>query len=227
MTHNQTHVGTLHLWGIAVGLVISGVLRLELRLGRGRDIGLSGTSFMVATMYTCFIFSFTELTTAIPRRWAVCLQPRAFGEKGGLIAGLATLIEFVFAPPAIALAIGAYLNVQFRTGPETRGGRRVYRLHGPEHPRRETRGDLRAGGLRAGRCRTAGVHGWSPGVQLQQFRTEWLGRFRHLRRPGDCRDVRGDSFAIWFFLAIEGAAMAAEEPRIRNARFPRPTSAAS
>ena len=26
----------------------------------------------------------------------------------GLIAGLATLIEFVFAPPAIALAIGAY-----------------------------------------------------------------------------------------------------------------------
>ncbi|KPU52857.1 putative amino acid permease-associated region [Pseudomonas fluorescens] len=32
---------------------------------------------------------------------------RAFGEKGGLIAGLATLIEFVFAPPAIALAIGA------------------------------------------------------------------------------------------------------------------------
>ncbi|PQP03284.1 hypothetical protein C5612_15785 [Pseudomonas frederiksbergensis] len=30
-----------------------------------------------------------------------------------MIAGLATLIEFVFAPPAIALAIGAYLNVQF------------------------------------------------------------------------------------------------------------------
>ncbi|MDA4744504.1 ethanolamine permease, partial [Enterobacter hormaechei] len=37
----------------------------------------------------------------------------AFGETGGLIAGMATLIEFVFAPPAIALAIGAYLNVQF------------------------------------------------------------------------------------------------------------------
>jgi ethanolamine permease len=69
---------------------------------------------MVATMYTCFIFSFTELTTAIPHAGGpFAYSRRAFGEKGGLIAGLATLIEFVFAPPAIALAIGAYLNVQF------------------------------------------------------------------------------------------------------------------
>ena len=29
------------------------------------------------------------------------------------MAGTATLVEFVFAPPAIALAIGAYMNVQF------------------------------------------------------------------------------------------------------------------
>ncbi len=35
------------------------------------------------------------------------------GPTGGFIAGFATLIEFVFAPPAIAMAIGAYLNVQF------------------------------------------------------------------------------------------------------------------
>ncbi|MGK9536988.1 ethanolamine permease, partial [Salmonella enterica subsp. enterica] len=31
----------------------------------------------------------------------------------GFVAGFATLVEFVFAPPAIAMAIGAYLNVQF------------------------------------------------------------------------------------------------------------------
>jgi ethanolamine permease len=37
----------------------------------------------------------------------------AYGPTGGYIAGVATLIEFLFAPPAIALAIGAYLNVQF------------------------------------------------------------------------------------------------------------------
>ena len=38
---------------------------------------------------------------------------RAFGATGGYIAGFATLVEFVFAPPAIALAIGAYVHVQF------------------------------------------------------------------------------------------------------------------
>ncbi|APC21857.1 hypothetical protein BME99_22465 [Pseudomonas protegens] len=34
-----------------------GVLRLELWLGRGRNLGFLVTSLMVATMYTCFIFS--------------------------------------------------------------------------------------------------------------------------------------------------------------------------
>lgn len=32
----------------------------------------------------------------------------AVGPVGGYVAGAATLVEFVFAPPAIALAIGAY-----------------------------------------------------------------------------------------------------------------------
>ena len=65
-------------------------------------------------MYTTFIFSFTELTTSIPHAGGPFAYSRhAFGPTGGYIAGAATLIEFVFAPPAIALAIGAYLNVQF------------------------------------------------------------------------------------------------------------------
>ena len=65
-------------------------------------------------MYTTFIFSFTELTTAIPHAggpfaYSYC----AFEPIGGYIARFSTLVEFVFAPPAIALAIGEYLNVQF------------------------------------------------------------------------------------------------------------------
>ncbi len=68
----------------------------------------------VAAMYCAFIFSFTELTTAIPHAGGpFAYAYRAFGPTGGFIAGFATLIEFVFAPPAIAMAIGAYLNVQF------------------------------------------------------------------------------------------------------------------
>lgn len=65
-------------------------------------------------MYTTFIFSFTELSTAIPHAGGpFAYARRAFGPTGGFIAGFATLVEFVFAPPAISLAIGAYLNVQF------------------------------------------------------------------------------------------------------------------
>ena len=53
-------------------------------------------------MYTTFIFSFTELTTAIPHAGGpFAYSYRAFGPLGGFIAGFATLIEFVFAPPVI------------------------------------------------------------------------------------------------------------------------------
>ena len=38
---------------------------------------------------------------------------RAFGPTIGFVAGMATLVEFLFAPPAIALAIGSYVHVQF------------------------------------------------------------------------------------------------------------------
>jgi len=69
---------------------------------------------LVAAMYTTFIFSFTELTASIPHAGGpFAYSYHAFGPAGGYFAGMATLIEFVFAPPAIALAIGAYLNVQF------------------------------------------------------------------------------------------------------------------
>src|SRR5260370_8040348 len=65
-------------------------------------------------MYTTYIFSFTELTTSIPHAGGPFAYARhAFGPTGGYLAGAATLGEFVFAPPAIALAIGAYLHVQF------------------------------------------------------------------------------------------------------------------
>ena len=71
-------------------------------------LGFLVTTILIAAMYTTFIFSFTELTTAIPHAGGpFAYSYRAFGPTGGFVAGFATLIEFVFAPPAIALAIGA------------------------------------------------------------------------------------------------------------------------
>ena len=103
----KASLGTPHLWGIAVGLVISGeYFGWSYGWGVAGTLGFLITALLVATMYTCFIFSFTELTTAIPHAGGpFAYSRRAFGERGGLISGLATLIEFVFAPPAIAMAI--------------------------------------------------------------------------------------------------------------------------
>lgn len=102
----------IHLWAIAVGLVISGEY-----FGWNLGWGVSGTvGFLIATlvitvMYITFIFSYTELTTAIPHAGgAFAYAYRAMGPVAGLIAGYATLIDFLFATPAIAFALGSYLH---------------------------------------------------------------------------------------------------------------------
>jgi ethanolamine permease len=105
----------IHLWGIAVGLVISGeYFGWSYGWASAGTLGFLVTAVLIAVMYTTFIFSFTELSTAIPHAGGpFAYSYRAYGPIGGFVAGFATLVEFIFAPPAIAMAIGAYLNVQF------------------------------------------------------------------------------------------------------------------
>ncbi|WP_346317962.1 ethanolamine permease [Chitinophaga sp. YIM B06452] len=102
----------VHLWAISVGLVISGEY-----FGWNYGWGVAGTiGFLLATLvvtllYVTFIFSFTELTTAIPNAGGPFSYARkALGPIGGLIAGYATLVEFLLATPAIAFALGNYLH---------------------------------------------------------------------------------------------------------------------
>jgi ethanolamine permease len=105
-------LGAIHIWALAVGLVISGEY-----FGWNYGWGVAGTvGFLIATllvtvMYISFIFSFTELTTSIPHAGGpFAYAYKAFGPIGAVIAGYATLVEFVFAPPAIAFALGSYLH---------------------------------------------------------------------------------------------------------------------
>ena len=97
-------LSTLQLWGIAVGLVISGeYFGWSYGWASAGTLGFTITSIFVAAMYTTFIFSFTELTTSIPQAGGpFAYSKRAYGPTAGYLAGAATLIEFVFAPPAIA-----------------------------------------------------------------------------------------------------------------------------
>ncbi|MFT4202879.1 MAG: ethanolamine permease [Chitinophagaceae bacterium] len=102
----------IHLWGIGVGLVISGeYFGWNYGWGIAGTVGLLIATAIITLFYFAFIFSFTELTSSIPNAggpFAYALE--AFGPLGAFVAGYATLIEFLFATPAIAFALGSYVH---------------------------------------------------------------------------------------------------------------------
>ena len=214
-----------HLWGIAVGLVISGeYFGWSYGWAQAGTLGFLVTTVFIALMYTTFIFSYTELTTAIPHAGGpFAYSYRAFGPLGGYLAGFATLIEFVFAPPAIALAIGAYLNVQFPALSARNAAVGAYFVFMALNIVGVTIAatfelvvtvlaitellifmGVVAGGFSWSNF-TAG--GW--GGQATPSLATVGGMFAAI------------PFAIWFFLAIEGAAMAAEEAKDPKRTIPR------
>jgi ethanolamine permease len=218
-------LSTLQLWGIAVGLVISGeYFGWSFGWASAGTLGFMVTTLFVATMYTCFIFSFTELTTSIPHAGGpFAYARRAFGPTGGYLAGAATLIEFVFAPPAIALAIGAYLNVQFPALDPKVAAVGAYLVFMA----------LNIAGVQIAATFELvitlvaivellvfmGVV--SPGFSMANFaKGGWSGAddFSLAAIGGIFAAI---PFAIWFFLAIEGVAMAAEEAKDPRRSIPR------
>ena len=100
------------LWGLGVGYVISGMyFGWNLGLPEGGSGGLAVATGFITLMYLTFTFSYTELACAIPKAGgAFDYATRALGPSWGFVGGMAQNIEFIFAPPAIAFAIGAYLQ---------------------------------------------------------------------------------------------------------------------
>jgi ethanolamine permease len=215
--HLKPTLNAWHLWGLAVGLVISGeYFGWSYGWNSAGTLGFLITSLVVAAMYTTFIFSFTELTTAIPNAGGpFAYASRAFGPTGGFIAGFATLIEFVFAPPAIAMAIGAYLQVQF-PGVSAKamavGAYVIFMALNIVGVRTAATFELIVTLLAIFELLVfMGVV--APGFSVANFVANgWAGQssFSTAAIPGMFAAV---PFAIWFFLAIEGVAMAAEEAK--------------
>ncbi len=221
----KASLGTPHLWGIAVGLVISGeYFGWSYGWGVAGTLGFLITALLVATMYTCFIFSFTELTTAIPHAGGpFAYSRRAFGERGGLIAGLATLIEFVFAPPAIAMAIGAYLNVQF-PGLDPKlaavGAYVIFMGLNIIGVSIAATFELVVTILAVVELLVfMGVV--APGFSFSNFVLNGWAGSNEFNLGAISGIFAAIPFAIWFFLAIEGAAMAAEEAKDPKRTIPK------
>jgi ethanolamine permease len=105
----------LMLWGLGVGYVISGMyFGWNIGLDKGGTLGLGIATFFILIMYITFSLSYSELACAIPKAGGIFdYTSLAYGREAGFVAGMAQWIEFVFAPPAIALGIGAYFHLLF------------------------------------------------------------------------------------------------------------------
>ncbi len=125
MENNQSERGLkkvltpLMLWGLGVGYVISGMyFGWNLGLEKGGTLGLGIAVFFIMIMYITFSLCYTELACAIPKAGgAFDYTTKALGKQFGFIAGMAQIIEFVFAPPAIAFGIGAYFHLLYPSLP--------------------------------------------------------------------------------------------------------------
>ncbi|MBC7863744.1 MAG: ethanolamine permease [Bacteroidia bacterium] len=200
----------LMLWGLGVGYVISGMyFGWNLGLEKGGTLGLAIATFFIIILYTCFSFSYAELACAIPKAGGVFdYAKRALGKDLGFIAGVAQIIEFVFAPPAIAFGIGAYFNLFFPGIPVLPISITAYFIFTA----------LNIVGVKAAAIFELFITIIAvveilifSGVTLPHFKSENL---THNAFPNGWGGVFAAlPFAIWFFLGIEGLANVAEETK--------------
>lgn len=198
----------IHLWAIAVGLVISGdYFGWNYGWSTAGTVGFLIATIVITILYVTFIFSFTELTTMIPQAGGpFSYAEKALGPFWGLAAGYATLIEFLLAPPAIAFALGSYVHFLYPNIPVLTSAIASYVIFTV----------INFMGVKESATFTLFITILAVGELLlfmgivvpsfemenfvkDAFPLDWGGIFAAI------------PFAIWFYLAIEGVAMMAEE----------------
>ena len=226
----QGAAGWVLLAGLGVAYVISGDFAgWNFGLAEGGWGGLLIATILMATMYTCMVFGLAEMASAIPVAGAgYGFARRALGPLGGFATGIAILIEYAIAPAAIAVFIGGYVEALGLFG--LTAGWPIYL---------------------ACYLIFVGIHMWGVGealkvmflitgiamVALVVFVVVMIPQFD----PSNLFDIEptgaaGASdflpygfagvlaalvYGIWFFLAVEGVPLAAEEARDPSRDMPK------
>ena len=104
--------GWVLLAGLGVAYVISGDFAgWNFGLAEGGWGGLLIATLLMGAMYTAMCFSLAELSSAIPATGGgYGFARRALGPLGGFMTGTAVLIEYAIAPAAIAIFIAGYME---------------------------------------------------------------------------------------------------------------------
>jgi len=222
--------GWVLLAGLGVAYVISGDFAgWNFGLAEGGWGGLLIATILMAVMYTCMVFGLAELSSAIPvTGGGYGFARRALGPFGGFATGTAILIEYAIAPAAIVVFIGGYVEALDIFGIET--GWPVYLFF---------------------YAIFIGIHLYGVGealkvifaitviavVALLVFVIGMVPKFDFSNLTNIApTDAAGASdfipfgiagvlaafvYGIWFFLAIEGVPLAAEETRDPKRDMPR------
>ncbi|HKH11493.1 MAG TPA: ethanolamine permease [Rubrobacter sp.] len=112
MEHRQLEQGAagwVLLAGLGVAYVISGEFAgWNFGLAEGGWGGLFFATLLMGVMYTAMVFALAELSTIIPTAGGgYAFARRAMGPWGGYLTGTAILIEYAITPAAIVTFIGA------------------------------------------------------------------------------------------------------------------------
>jgi ethanolamine permease len=104
--------GWVLLAGLGVAYVISGDFAgWNFGLAEGGWGGLLIATLLMGTMYTCMVFALAELSSTISTAGGgYGFGRRALGPWGGFLTGTAILIEYAIAPAAIVVFIGGYVE---------------------------------------------------------------------------------------------------------------------
>lgn len=104
--------GWLLLAGLGIGYVVSGDYSgWNFGLQQGGFGGLAIAAVVIAGMYLALVLGMAELSSALPAAGGgYTFARRALGAWGGFATGTAILIEYSIAPAAIATFIGAYVE---------------------------------------------------------------------------------------------------------------------
>jgi ethanolamine permease len=211
--------GWVLLAGLGIAYVISGdAAGWHFGLGVGGWGGLLIATLLMATMYTAMVFSLAELSAALPvAGGGYAFARRALGPLGGFMTGTAILIEYTLAPAVVATFIGGYMDTLIGFG-----GPVVYllcylifvgiHLYGVGEALKVTFAITAIAVLAI----AAFILGMIP-----QFEVANLFDIQVTNAAGASPFLpfgfvgiwAAFPFAIWFFLAIEGVPLAAEETR--------------
>lgn len=209
--------GPVMIWGLGVGYVISGsYFGWNLGLEPGGPGGMLIALIVATFLYGSFVLGYAELACALPRAGgAFVYADRAFGKNAAFITGVAQAVEYCFAPPAIAFAIGSYVNTGYGLPVlgVAIGAYVVFTIINMLGAKLSAGFELVVTVVAVVEIGIFGV------VCLPQFDAShftenplpngWQGAFLAL------------PFALWFYLAIEGVANIAEEAKDPQRDLPR------